>query len=191
MIELNHSVLTIERVNGFAPDAASLKAAQGLASARKWQMLGRNDRAVWGECQGSGSSPYQTEIDLTEPAFKCTCPSRKFPCKHSLALMILFVNSQSHFDAGAPPAWVAEWLDRRDTQAEKKKAKAEEPVAREEDEATRARREKTKAKRAGEREARVAAGLTELDLWLRDLVRQGLASVQSRGPKLWNDIAAR
>jgi hypothetical protein len=187
----NQSVLTIERVNGFAPDAASLKAAQGLATARKWGKLGRSDRAVWGECQGSGSSPYQAEIDLTEPAFKCTCPSRKFPCKHSLALMILFVNSQSDFGSGAPPAWVAEWLDRRDSQAAKKKAKADDAPAKEEDEATRAKREKGKAKRAQEREARVAAGLAELELWLRDLVRQGLSSVQSRGPGFWNDVAAR
>ncbi|HKF54644.1 MAG TPA: SWIM zinc finger family protein [Blastocatellia bacterium] len=191
MIELNQSGLTIERVNGLAPDAASLKAGQALASARKWQLLGCHERVVWGECQGSGSSPYQTEIDLSEPAFKCTCPSRKFPCKHSLGLLILFVNSRSDFKAGAPPDWVNEWVARRDDQASRKKAKAEVQPTREEDEATRARREKTKAKRAGEREARVAAGLAELDLWLRDLVRQGLASVQSRGPKLWNDIAAR
>src|SRR5262249_10294655 len=150
--------------------------------------LGCNKRAVWGECQGSGKSPYQTEIDLGEPAFKCTCPSRKFPCKHSLGLMILFVNSRSDFEAATPPDWVSEWLGRRYDQAARRNAKADEPPATEEDEATRARREKTKAKRAEEREARVAAGLAELDLWLRDLVRQGLASVQSRGPKLWNDI---
>jgi hypothetical protein len=191
MIEPNHSVLTIERVNGFAPDAASLKAGQGLASARKWQKLGRSDRAVWGECQGSGSSPYQTEIDLTEPAFKCTCPSRKFPCKHSLALMILFVNASSDFDSGAPPAWVAEWLDRRDSQAAKKKSKVDGAPAKEVDEATRAKREKGKARRAQEREERVAAGLAELELWLRDLVRQGLSNAQSRGPRFWNDVAAR
>jgi len=191
MIEPNNAALTIERVNVLAPDAASLKAGQGLASARKWQSLGCDERAVWGECQGSGSSPYQTEIDLSEPAFKCTCPSRKFPCKHSLGLMILFVNSRSDFEAATPPEWVNEWLTRRDDQAARKKAKAEEPPSREVDDATRARRERTKAKRAEEREARVAAGLAELDLWLRDLVRQGLANVQSRGPRLWNDIAAR
>ena len=136
MTEPNNTVLTIERVNSFAPDAPSLKAGQGLASARKWQGLGRSDRAVWGECQGSGSSPYQTEIDLTEPAFKCTCPSRKFPCKHSLALMILLVNGPADFESGTPPAWVAEWLDRRESQAAKKKAKTEEAPAKEEDEAT-------------------------------------------------------
>ena len=56
---------------------------------------------------------------------------------------------------------------------------------------TRAKREKSKAKRAEEREARVAAGLAELELWLRNLVRQGLSNVQSRSPKFWSDIAAR
>ena len=42
-----------------------------------------------------------------------------------------------------------------------------------------------------ERGARIAAGLEELDLWLRDLVRQGLASAQSRPFRYWDDVAAR
>ena len=39
--------------------------------------------------QGSAASPYQTGIDLSEPAFQCTCPSHKFPCKHGLGLFLL------------------------------------------------------------------------------------------------------
>jgi len=41
------------------------------------------------------------------------------------------------------------------------------------------------------RAARIGAGMEELDLWLRDLVRQGLASAQSRPFRYWDDVAAR
>jgi hypothetical protein len=41
------------------------------------------------------------------------------------------------------------------------------------------------------REARVASGLAELDRWLTDQVRQGLAGSQKSGYRHWDDIAAR
>src|SRR4029077_123239 len=46
-------------------------------------------------------------------------------------------------------------------------------------------------RRAEQREARVASGLTELDRWLCDQVRQGLAASQRYGYRHWDDIAAR
>ena len=67
--------------------------------------LGATDAALWGLCQGSGSKPYQTAIDLTEPAFKCSCPSRKFPCKHALGLMLLFAQDAGRLSEPAPPEW--------------------------------------------------------------------------------------
>ena len=81
--------LTSESVLALAPDASSVKAAQALLKPGQWPTLGFNENAVWGECKGSGSKPYQVEADLSGPVFKCTCPSRKFPCKHSLALLLL------------------------------------------------------------------------------------------------------
>ena len=66
-------------LRNFSPDPASLKAGQGLASVRKWVTLGHDDSFLWGECQGSGSKPYQTQIDLGEAASKCSCPSPKIP----------------------------------------------------------------------------------------------------------------
>src|ERR1700678_2897285 len=46
-------------------------------------------------------------------------------------------------------------------------------------------------RRAEQRETRVAAGVRELDSWLRDQVRQGLAVSQQAGYRHWDDIAAR
>ena len=112
--------LTLEAVAALAPDDASAKAAKGLTSAAKWPTLGANDQAVWGECQGSGSKPYQTQVDLSGPAFKCSCPSRKFPCKHGLALLMLQAQSPTLFTATEVPAWVAEWVASRSEKAQKK-----------------------------------------------------------------------
>jgi hypothetical protein len=46
-------------------------------------------------------------------------------------------------------------------------------------------------RRVEQREARVATGLAELDRWLCDQVRQGLAASQQAGYRRWDDIAAR
>src|SRR4051812_25883045 len=99
---------TADRVTQLAPDAASAKAGQGLAAARHWVTLALDGDAVWGECKGSGAKPYQVRVDLDEPAFKCSCPSRKFPCKHALGLMLLV--AAGGVSAGAKPQWVEEWL---------------------------------------------------------------------------------
>jgi hypothetical protein len=48
-----------------------------------------------------------------------------------------------------------------------------------------------RARRVAERAARIGAGLEELDLWLRDLVRQGLASASGRPFRYWDEAAAR
>jgi hypothetical protein len=46
-------------------------------------------------------------------------------------------------------------------------------------------------RRAEQREGRVMAGLAELDSWLRDQVRHGLAASQRSGYRHWDGIAAR
>ncbi|MEM6434049.1 MAG: SWIM zinc finger family protein, partial [Cyanobacteria bacterium P01_D01_bin.115] len=70
---------TSEQVLSLSPDANSAKRGKSLATVSQWPLLGRSEQAVWGECQGSGKTPYRTQIDLSEPAFRCSCPSRKFP----------------------------------------------------------------------------------------------------------------
>ena len=150
--------------------------------------MGHDERALWGECQGSGAKPYQTVIDLNEPAFKCTCPSRKFPCKHALGLFLLATEHPGGNTTA--PAWAAEWLSKRDQQAQRR-SEAAKKAEEEPDEATLARRASQKAKRSLDREAKVVAGLKELELWLRDLLRHGLASAQTQSFDYWEQMAAR
>jgi hypothetical protein len=179
--------LNADQILALAPDPGSAKAGQGLANRRKWLALGRGERAAWGECQGSAREPYRTQIDLAEPAFRCSCPSRKFPCKHGLGLFLLLASEPAAFDQGQPPPWVSEWLDRRDQGARQRAAKPD-PVAIPDIQKKRAA---SQAKTAAARQDRVAAGVEELGRWLRDLVRQGLAGAQSQPYNFWENMAAR
>jgi SWIM zinc finger len=171
---------TEEQVLALAPDDASKKAGKDLANPAKWVTRGINEKAMWGECQGSGSKPYQTQIDLGAMAFKCSCPSRKFPCKHGLGLLMLYVKQPGIFVISEPPAWVAEWLEKRTETAEKKAEKKDAPV----DEAA-------QAKRLQAREKSVENGIEELLLWMKDIVRNGILSIPEKGPAYFSNMGKR
>jgi len=176
---------TTEQILALAPDASSAKSGKELANARKWVRTGRKDDALWGECQGSGKDPYQTQIDLSEPAFHCSCPSRKFPCKHALGLFL--IHAAQEVAETERPEWVTKWFSGRTEKAEqraKKEAAKADGTAPAVDEAAR-------AKRAAQREAKVTKGLQELDLWLRDLIRNGLADAASKPYSFWDGMGAR
>ena len=84
------STITPEQALALAPDSSSATAGKKLAVAKHWKNLGRTPTALWGECQGSAL--YQVRVDLNGMAVKCSCPSRKLPCKHGLGLILLSVN---------------------------------------------------------------------------------------------------
>ncbi|MCP5419156.1 MAG: SWIM zinc finger family protein [Gammaproteobacteria bacterium] len=182
---------TAEQVLALAPDPASAKAGRTLAVAGKWLLLGNTRQALWGECKGSGAKPYQTQVELGEPAFKCSCPSRKFPCKHALGLFLLFTTQSEAFTAEEePPAWVGEWLAKRERSTQAKRAKAAD-TANADDPEQQAQKTVAKAKRASQRQAKVTAGLAELERWLGDLIRQGLAHAQTQPVRYWDNMASR
>jgi len=176
--------LTMEGVLSLAPDESSAKAARGLTSPAKWPTLGANDAAAWGECQGSGSKPYQTQVDLSGPAFRCSCPSRKFPCKHGLALLMMRAQSADLFTAKELPAWVSEWLASRSEKAQKKEEKQLEKAATPAD-------PQAAAKREGQRWQRIDGAAQELQRWLADQLARGLGSLSGDVLKTWHTMAAR
>lgn len=181
-------VLTIEQVKSLAPDPGSLKSGQGLADARHWVSLGRNDVALWGECKGSGKEPYKVRVDLIHMGYGCSCPSRKFPCKHSLGLMLLSASASNKITENMPPPWVSEWLEKRQERKAKTDKKAQSKEATPESDTE---RQKDAARRAAKREKLADAGIASLEKWLEDFARVGLASAQSAPPSFWNDQAAR
>jgi hypothetical protein len=178
-----------DQVLSLAPDASAQRAARGLANDRAWCEVGLSAEeelppTIWGLCQGSGVQPYQTCVDLTEPAYRCSCPSRKFPCKHTLAILLRWAAGTVP-DAPAPN-WVREWQASRADRVSRAAASTE--VARNGGEGTgRAAGEKTALRRM----ERVAAGLAELERWLVDQLRGGLAGASQLGYAHWDAMAAR
>src|SRR4051794_8201433 len=161
-------VWTAVEVEALAPDAASVAAARKLARPAPWSETGHDERSVWGLCRGSGARPYQVQVDFDGPAFNCSCPSRKLPCKHALALLLL--RAGGRMAAGTPPEWVGEWRAGREKRAARPRREPGEAP----------RDPEAAARRAAEREARVAAGVEDLRRWLRDAVRGGLAASRLR-----------
>jgi hypothetical protein len=170
--------LTVDQVLALAPDAGAASAAKKLGEPHSWRGVARNDRALWGECQGSAL--YRVRVDVASLTGKCTCPSRKVPCKHVLGLML--VAAQRPIPSGDEPAWVTEWLQMRTATAERKATRAanEGPVD-----------EEARAKRAEQRRVRVEKGIEALELWMRDLVRNGIGSLDAQPPSFWEAQAAR
>jgi hypothetical protein len=171
---------TVAQVLAHAPDAGSARSARGLVNPRTWSDLGSNETLVWGKCQGSARAPYQVTVDLTEPAFRCTCPSRKLPCKHSIALLLMWANNNgavADLENAEPFAadWAAERAGRKAAAA--RTDKAPDPEA--------------QAKRLAERESLMSAGIDDFERWLHDIVRQGLASARRQPPSFWDTAGAR
>lgn len=187
-----------------APDASAGRTARSLATPAPWTGTGATGDAVWGLCKGSGTHPYQTVADLSGPAYTCSCPSRKFPCKHALALLLLW-SAGTVPDADSPADFASSWLEARRKRQQSSSSRTPSavspgsaPSSPEADVAwpdrgpgpgPAAKDQEAAAKRAAQRAERVSGGLAELTEWLRDQVRVGLAA-SARGGSL-SAVAAR
>ncbi|WP_307669359.1 SWIM zinc finger family protein [Streptomyces sp. V2I9] len=178
---------SVDQVLALAPDAASRTAGTRLGAAGPWSGTGCDGTgAVWGLCEGSGNTPYRTVVDLTGPAYHCTCPSRKFPCKHALGLLLLRASDEAAFRRGEVADWAAAWIEGRRTRtAERGRSSGGAGTTRGPADPAAAR------KRAERRAERVTDGARELEQRLSDLLRGGLAATERSGYGLWEETAAR
>lgn len=167
-----------ERVTALAPDTASDVAGRKLAIPTPWSEIGWSYPLLWGACQGSGSTPYQVAVDVSGPTYRCSCPSRKFPCKHVLGLLYLWAEGRID-EGGSISRFALDWS----TTQERAERRPSPPKA-ERTEAQLA----ASAARAEQREERVTGGLAELDRWLADQVTTGLAHTR---PGAHAELAAR
>jgi hypothetical protein len=193
--------LTRSAIEAMAPDQGALSAASALLKPAKWPVRAQSGALIWGECQGSGANPYRVVADTADIGSKCTCPSRKFPCKHALALMWMYVDDAAAFNTGDIPSWVQDWMGRRRKGAgaaaatgsaePKSIALAQEETATPLDPAAEARRQTSAAKRAQDTRNAVSAGLEDLETWLSDQLRGGLTTFVNEPGERCRRIAAR
>ncbi|SEI52575.1 SWIM zinc finger [Allopseudospirillum japonicum] len=155
-------------VQRLAPDAASLNAAKKLLKPKSWPKMGHDAKAdlLWGLCQGSGGSPYQTLVYARGESYQCSCPSRKVPCKHALALLGRFIETPEAFTTKDLPDWAETWLQKRlAKQAAKKEITPEDAAAKAK------RTAQTQAKRL----ASAQAACADVHQWINDQLETGIA----------------
>jgi hypothetical protein len=120
-------LLTEDTIQRVAPDSEAITAARGLVKKNSFLDPGISADQTWllARCKGSGKQPYDVSVDLADPSSpscRCNCPSRKFPCKHGLGLMLLYVQSPDRFSTQEPPP---ELLAKRDKKASRDQKKTE------------------------------------------------------------------
>ncbi len=118
-------------VDAAAPNAEAIKNGRGLVLKNKFlaHSISEDESILFGECQGSGREPYRCSCDFVradKPTYRCSCPSRQFPCKHCLGLMYAFVQKRTFKTAAVPDDLQAK-RDKILDRAEKKQTESDKP----------------------------------------------------------------
>lgn len=173
--------LTEDYINEISPDTPSTKNANKLLSKTQW-LVKKSNRAIWSEIYGSGKKPYLAQIDSQNIAFKCTCPSRKFPCKHGLALGLYVANNDlQKIVMDDEPLWVKEWIDKRKSKAITKTNKT--PVKEKSPEVTQ--------KQNNKKWSNAVLDVAIVELWLLDVVKIGISDFPSKHDEYWEKLKKR
>lgn len=106
-----------EQVLALAPGTASRRAGCKLSTPAPWSAAGTGRGAVWGQCKESGRAPYRAAVDTGRgdgPGYRCSCPSRTFPCEHALGLLLRATEQQQALtNESVPPEWFGVRRERR------------------------------------------------------------------------------
>jgi hypothetical protein len=160
-----------------------LKEAKGIALPKFWYDLQGNGQVIWGIYRTSQRT-YETFVDLRfeQLGFRCNCQSRRNPCKHGIALLVLMLEfGDSFLITSAFPAELTDWLNRRTSRLTPKERSDEE------EHELQAAREKNWEKRLQQ----MAKGLEELELWLHDVIREGTATYLEKPNDYWSEWSAQ
>ncbi|WP_028593397.1 SWIM zinc finger family protein [Paenibacillus assamensis] len=174
--------LTEGYVDSLALNASAIKNAQGLVKKRSFVQLNKSEDGtlLFGECSGSGKSNYACSADFIEPempVMRCSCPSRQFPCKHTLGLLYAYVNGETFEQADVP----------EDIAAKREKAEMREQKKAEQVAAGVDTKPKVKKVNKSALKKKIQAQLEGLDLLEKltlSLIRGGLGTIDSKTLKM-------
>jgi len=179
----NHSVpMQIDEAyaDSQAPNAGAIKNARLVVLKRKLVGLFRSPDGtlLFGDCKGSGADNYRPSADFADPSkpvFRCTCPSRQFPCKHSLALLYAHAQGAKFIEKDAP-AEIVEKRSKVQQRVEKKKEEAKKP-------------HKVNTSALKKKIQTQLGGLELLESLVNDLVRAGLGTLNAKSARQIEDQA--
>lgn len=164
--------ITEQQILALAPNPTAASNGRKIAQKGGFVRLERSadDTFYLGECIGSGKNNYITSadfIDAKAPVFRCSCPSRQFPCKHSLALLYEMMGNKTFTVCEIPEDIVKK---REKKQARAEKASASSPAA---------KKPSTKAQKAARTKKikKQLEGLTLTEKLVQDFVRAGIGTM--------------
>ncbi|MCA9195001.1 MAG: SWIM zinc finger family protein [Planctomycetales bacterium] len=154
-----------------APNSGAAQNGRVLAIKKKFTSLHISEDAtlLFGYCQGSGRTPYFCSADFgtpDKPVYRCSCPSRQFPCKHCVGLLFAKALKQN-FVVAAVPEDLKSKRDKAAANSEKKKAASTKP------------RSVNKSALVKKIQAQLN-GLDLLERLLRDVVRLGIGNMNAK-----------
>ncbi len=176
-----------QQIVALAPNANAVSNGRKISNGGGFvsRMRSEDDTFYMGECKGSGKSNYVVSADFVEedkPVFRCSCPSRQFPCKHSLGLMFEMAAGKD-FAIGEIPKDILEKREKKQAKEAKKADGSSEkkPVSEKSAKASKAAKTK-KIKKQLE-------GLKLMKQMTDQLMHTGLSSMGSVSLKSYRDLA--
>jgi hypothetical protein len=170
-------MITIDEayVERAAPNADASKNGRALLAKGKLSDLhiDADETIIFGACAGSGKEPYRVSCDFAradQPTYRCSCPSRQFPCKHGLGLMFAYALKRGSFTTAEVPPDLAEKREKLATRVEKKKVESSAP----------------RTVNKGALSKKIAAQLEGLDLLERltlELTRIGIGNMNAKSAR--------
>ncbi|MDE7230894.1 MAG: SWIM zinc finger family protein [Oscillospiraceae bacterium] len=186
--------ITEQSITAIAPNAAAAANGRKLSSGGSFLKLWRSedDTFYMGECKGSGKNPYTTSADFIaedHPVYRCSCPSRQFPCKHCLGLLYEMMSGKN-FEICEIPEDIVKKRDK--LAAKSAPPKSPEEMTPEEAEKA-AKKKASAAKSASKAKAKKLEkqleGLDLVEKAVKELMAAGLGTMGGTSLKTYQDIS--
>lgn len=186
--------ITEQQIQALAPNPAAAANGKKISNSGGFVKLCKSadDTFFMGECKGSGKNPYVTSADYIDPAkpvFRCSCPSRQFPCKHSLGLMY-----EMMADKKFEPCEIPEDIIRKRSKIAAKNAPEKPAEELTPEEAAKLEKKKAATARTAKKakSAKLQKQLESLDLCekaVHELITSGLGNMGGTSLKTYTDIS--
>ena len=170
-----------------APNSSAVQNGKKLSQKGSFFNLSKlnDDTLFWADCAGSGKNPYHTSVDFideTSPVFRCSCPSRQFPCKHAIGLTFEILQ-EKEFKVAEIPNDLAE---KRSKQAARK-AKKEQSLSN--SESTEKTPKKTNNAAKAKKIKKQLEGLDRAEQLIIDLLSHGVGTLAGKSAKTYQTLA--
>lgn len=172
--------ITEQQISTLATNASAMANAKKIVQKGGFVKLSASADGTFylGECSGSGKTNYITSADYineSEPVFRCSCPSRQFPCKHSLALLMEIKDGKT-FTTCEIPEDIMDKRAKKEARVEKKAEKKTTPP-------------KTNKNAAAKKLKKQLEGLDLTEQMMQELLNAGLGTLTGNSVGNYKDLA--